>query len=155
SARAGAQVPAPPHPGTPDAAAPQPPPASSDAQAPPPAEPPPAAVPPQPAEAASAQVARAAAEERCAGHDPSCDWIATLSSLERASVARALAARGYEPDPAPWGKVIGAIRIYNEDVFAEPSELLQFFNHFHVTTRESAILAEAVVAPGQVWDQER
>ena len=98
---------------------------------------------------------RAAAEERCAGRDPSCDWLAALSSLERASVARALAARGYEPDPAPWGKVIGAIRIYNEEVFAEPNEFLRFFNYFHITTRESAVRAEAVVAPGQVWDQAR
>jgi hypothetical protein len=99
---------------------------------------------------------RAAAEERCAGRDPSCDWLAALSSLERASVARALIARGYEPDPAPWGKVIGAIRIYNEEVFAQNEwEFLQFFNYFHITTQESAVRAEAVVAPGQVWDQAR
>jgi hypothetical protein len=98
---------------------------------------------------------RAAAEARCAARDPSCDWLATLSSLERASVARALLARGYEPDPAPWGKVIGAVRVHNEEVFAEPNEFLQFFNYFHVTTKESAVRAEAVVAPGQVWNQAR
>ncbi|HEX8113680.1 MAG TPA: hypothetical protein VF516_38375, partial [Kofleriaceae bacterium] len=98
---------------------------------------------------------REAAEERCAARDPACDWTATLSSLERASVLRALAARGYEPEPAPWGKVVGAVRVYTEEVFAEPSEFLQFFNYFHFRTKDSAIRAEAVVAPGQVWDQAR
>ncbi|HEY0480479.1 MAG TPA: hypothetical protein VGD37_23345, partial [Kofleriaceae bacterium] len=88
---------------------------------------------------------REAAEERCAARAPDCDWIQALSTLERASVARALAARGFEPDSAPWGKVIGAVRVYNEAVFAEPSPFLQFFNHFHATTTESTIRAEAVV----------
>ncbi|HEX7841112.1 MAG TPA: hypothetical protein VF469_26725, partial [Kofleriaceae bacterium] len=87
--------------------------------------------------------------------DPSCDWIATLSSLERASVTRALAARGLTPDPAPWGKVIGAVLVYNEEVFAEPSPFLRFFNHFHATTRESTIREAAVVASGEVWNQDR
>ena len=105
--------------------------------------------------AESARGARQRAEESCAARDPGCDWIAALSSLERGSVARALAARGYEPDPLPWGKVIGAIRIYNEEVFAEPSPFLRFFNHFHVTTKESTIHSEAVVRAGEVWDQER
>jgi hypothetical protein len=98
---------------------------------------------------------REAAEERCAARAPDCDWIQALSTLERASVARALAARGFEPDPAPWGKVIGAVRVYNEAVFAEPSPFLQFFNHFHATTTESTIRAEAVVSAGEVWSQER
>ncbi|MBC7974870.1 MAG: hypothetical protein H7138_07765, partial [Myxococcales bacterium] len=82
-------------------------------------------------------------------------WISTLSSLERASVVRALAARGYEVDPAPWNKVIGAVRVYNEEVFAEGNRLLKFFNHFHATTKESTIRDEAVVSAGEVWDQER
>lgn len=81
--------------------------------------------------------------------------MATLSSLERASVVRALTARGYTLDPAPWGKPIGKIRVYNEDVFAEHTPLLQFFNYFHVTTAESTIRAEAVVGPGERWDQQR
>jgi hypothetical protein len=103
----------------------------------------------------SDQDARERAEERCASHDPGCDWISTLSSLERASVARALVARGYEVDPSPWNKVVGAIQVYNEEVFAEGNRALRFFNHFHVTTKESTIRAEAVIAPGEVWDQER
>jgi hypothetical protein len=114
-------------------------------------EPPAAAPLPPPAAAPS----RAEAEERCASRDPACDWAAALSSLERGSVSRALVARGYEIEPAPWDKVIGAVRVYNEEVFAEPAPLLGFFNNFHITTKESTIRAEAVVAPGQVWDQAR
>ena len=88
---------------------------------------------------------RARAAALCAAHDPACDWLAALSGLERASVMRALAARGYVIDPAPWGKPIGAVLVYNEDVFAEKQAFLQFFNHFHVTTRERAIEIESVV----------
>jgi hypothetical protein len=98
---------------------------------------------------------RARAEQVCRSRDPSCDWIATLSSLERATVMRALLARGYELDPEPWGKTVDSIRVYNEDVFAEGSKLLKFFNKFHVTTKESAIRQEVIVSPGEVWDQLR
>jgi hypothetical protein len=98
---------------------------------------------------------RARAEELCAARDPSCDWVATLSSLEGASVIRALAARGYIIDPAPWNKVIGRIHVYNEEVFAEGSAALKLLNHFHVTTKEPAIRSEAVFSPGEVWDQQR
>lgn len=99
--------------------------------------------------------ARERAEQACAARDPSCDWLAALSSLERASVTRALARRGLAVDPAPWGKVIRRVHIYNEDVFAEPSRVLQFFNYFHITTREAAIRIEVVIGEGEVWDQER
>ncbi len=107
------------------------------------------------ADVPSARAQRQAAEQRCAARDPQCDWLATLSSLERASVSRALAARGYTVEPAPWGKVIGRVHIYNEDVFAEKSRFLQFFNLFHVTTREGAIRDELVIGEGELWDQER
>ncbi|MEO7735007.1 MAG: hypothetical protein ABIY55_28895, partial [Kofleriaceae bacterium] len=118
-------------------------------------EPPPAAVPPAPRLNEAARRDRDLAAEQCEQHDPSCDWLATLSSLERASVERALVARGYVLDPSPWDKVIGAIRVYNEEVFAEGNGLLRFFNHFHVTTKESTIRAEAVIGVGEVWDQAR
>ena len=104
---------------------------------------------------ADARQERQLAEQRCAARDPQCDWLATLSTLERASVLRALAARGYTVEPSPWGKVIGRVHIYNEDVFAEKSAVLQFFNLFHVTTRERAIRAELVIGEGEVWDQAR
>jgi len=155
SARAGAQVPVPPpHPSAPDPAA-----------VPPPGQPPPEPAPPEPAPPAvprqppkpspAAQADRELAEEQCAAHDPGCDWIATLSSLERASVVRALVSRGYELEPSPWNKTVGAVRVYNEEVFAEGSRFLQFFNHLHVTTKEATIRAEAVIVPGEVWDQPR
>jgi hypothetical protein len=165
--RAHAQAPQPPPaPGSPDAAGAAPagaPP--SPAPAPPssaPAPPSPAGAPvppspgaPVPPAADPGQADRERAEERCASHKPDCNWIATLSNLESASVARALIARGYVIDPSPWDKVIGQVRVYNEDVFAEPSPVLQFFNHFHVTTKESTIRAEAVITRGERWDQRR
>lgn len=107
------------------------------------------------ADAPSARQARQQAERQCAARDPSCDWLATLSVLERGSVGRALTRRGLLVEPSPWGKVIGKVHIHNEDVFAEPTPFLQFFNLFHVTTRESAIRVELVIREGEVWDQER
>ena len=104
---------------------------------------------------ADARLERAHAEAKCQARDPGCDWLATLSSLERASVLRAIAARGYEIEPLPWGKKIGAIRVYNEQVFAEKNRLLQFFNFFHVTTKEHAIREEVIVSVGEVWDPSR
>ncbi len=109
---------------------------------------------PQPAHADD-RLERALAEQLCNAQDPRCDWLKTLSSLERATVLRAIAKRGYEIEPAPWGKVIGKVHVYNEDVFAEKSRLLRFFNRFHVTTKEYAILDEIVIGAGEVWDQER
>jgi len=105
--------------------------------------------------AADTREDRARAEQACAARNPSCDWVAALSSLERVTVVRALATRGYVVEPSPWGKVVGAIRVYNEDVFPEQNRLLQFFNHFHVTTKEFAIAREVVIAAGEVWDQAR
>jgi hypothetical protein len=98
---------------------------------------------------------RAAAEQQCAARDPSCNWFATLGGLERQSMRRALTARGYELDPEPWGKVVGHIRVYNEDVFAEKTRLLRFFNHFHVTSKESVVRDEVILRPGDVWDQNK
>ena len=159
SVQAHAQVPGAPDPGAPDPGAPDPvepvPPASEPVATPPPVEAPPAAVPRQPSASAAARSDRARAEEQCRQREPSCDWIATLSSLERASVVRAIAARGYELEPAPWGKVIAKVQVYNEEVFAEGNRLLRFFNYFHATTKESTIRAEAVISAGEVWDQDR
>ena len=107
------------------------------------------------ADAPTPRQLRQRAEQQCAARDPQCDWLATLSPLERASVARALTRRGYTVEPSPWGKVIGAVRIYNEDVFAEGAAFLKFFNLFHVTTREHAIARELVIGAGEVWDQAR
>jgi hypothetical protein len=107
------------------------------------------------ADVASVRRERQIAEQRCGARDPGCDWLATLSALERASVRRALDRRGYTVEPSPWGKVISRVHIYNEDVFAEKSAFLQFFNLFHVTTRERAIRNELVIGEGEIWDQAR
>ena len=140
----------------PDAGAPDP---TLPAASPPPASEPVPVTPPAAVRVtrpnAAARRDRELAAEQCEQHDPSCDWIATLSSLERASVERALVARGYVLDPAPWDKQIGAVRVYNEEVFAEGNGLLRFFNHFHVTTKESTIRAESVISAGEIWDQAR
>lgn len=135
---------------------------------PPPIFPPPGAAPAPPSPVAPPVVAapptapaplaaldRAAAEQQCAAHDPGCDWFATLGGLERQSMRRALTARGYVLEPAPWGKVVGHIRVYNEDVFAEKTRLLRFFNNFHVTSKESVVRDEVVLRPGEVWDQNK
>ncbi|MEO8699760.1 MAG: hypothetical protein ABI867_06940 [Kofleriaceae bacterium] len=66
-----------------------------------------------------------------------------------------MAARGFAPEPSPWNKPIASVHIFNEDVFAEKNRFLQFFNHFHVTTREYAIRQELVIGVGEYWDQAR
>jgi len=157
--RAHAQVTSPtPQPSAPDPAASQPagPAGLPAASVAPPVEPPPPAPRPLPRPSDADQADRALAEEQCGNREPSCDWLATLSTLERDTLLRALAARGYELDTAPWGKVIGALHVYNEDVFAEATTPLRgLLNYFHITTKESTIRAEAVVEVGERWDQER
>src|SRR5690606_38234642 len=101
----------------------------------------------------SATEKRLAAAAACHAREPTCDWVTTFSSLEKLSIGRALASLGLEVEPAPGGKVIGRIRIYNEDVFAEKN-WLRFFNLFHITTRETTIRNELTVGEGQVWDDE-
>ena len=68
---------------------------------------------------------------------------------------RALVARGYELEPEPWGKIVGHIRVYNEDVFAEKTRLLRFFNKFHVTSKEYVVRDEVILRPGEVWDENK
>jgi hypothetical protein len=97
---------------------------------------------------------RHAAEAICVAHDPTCDWVATFSSLEQRSIARVLAERGYIVDPLPWGKVIGHVVVINEDVFAEKN-WLQFFNIFHYRSRPKRVREELTIQAGEVWDQTR
>lgn len=103
---------------------------------------------------AAEKAARAKAEAACSARSPECDWIATLSSLERLSMRRAIEARGFVVEPSPWGKVIGKIHIYNEDVFAEKNRWLQLLNYFHYTTRERTIRVDLVAEEGQPYTQE-
>jgi hypothetical protein len=90
----------------------------------------------------------------CAARAPACDWVATYAPLERATLQRALAQRGYELEPQPWGKVIAHVHVFNEQVFAEDN-WLRFFNNFHVTTREHSIIDELTIKEGETWDQAR
>ncbi len=96
---------------------------------------------------------RAEAERVCGLQEPGCDWFATLGTLERQSVERAIRERHYVLDPTPWGKTIGSVQVYNEDVFAEDVWPLRFFNNLHYTTRESATYDEIVIHEGEVWNQ--
>jgi len=77
-----------------------------------------------------------------------------LGTLERSALDAALAARGLVVDPAPDGKTVGAIQVVNLEVF-QPSDgrLLEWFNHFHRTTREHHIRRESLIAPGTPYDQ--
>jgi hypothetical protein len=108
----------------------------------------------QPAASGSATEERIAAERACAAREPTCDWVMTYSSLERATIRRALDALGVEVEPSPWGKTIGQIRIHNEDVFAE-ANWLRFFNVFHVTSRDRTIRVELTIREGEPWDDDR
>ncbi len=78
---------------------------------------------------------------------------AQMGALERGAVDAALAARGLAIDPAPDGKIVGAIHVVNLDVFL-PSDgrFLEWFNHFHRTTREGIIRRESLLAPGMPYD---
>jgi outer membrane protein assembly factor BamA len=158
---ASAQAPPPPDPAK-DPAPPAPPEPTPSQPTPPPepSQPPVVTPPPAPVTHAVIDTAltpaelRHAAEVVCAAHDPKCDWVATFSSLEQRSIKRSLAARGVEIEPAPWGKVIDQVVVVNEDVFAEDN-WLQFFNNFHITTRERRVREELTIQAGEVWDQDR
>ncbi len=76
-----------------------------------------------------------------------------LGTLERDAVAGALAARGLAIDPAPAGKTVGSIYVVNLDVFQpRDGRLLEWFNHFHRTTREEHIRRESLLVPGMAYD---
>jgi hypothetical protein len=76
----------------------------------------------------------------------------SLGSLERQAVDEALAERRLAPEPAPEGKVVGEIHVVNQRVFSSHDWLFQFFNHFHVTTREYVIRREVLLQPGDLYD---
>ena len=76
-----------------------------------------------------------------------------LGTLERGAVDTALAQRGLALDPAPVGKVVGFVHVVNLDVF-QPSDggLLEWFNHFHRTSREHHVRRESLLLPGMAYD---
>jgi hypothetical protein len=150
-------APAPAPPAQSEPAQPAPAPTPQPNQSPAPAPPPPTLSPPIPPPYGKKETPtqkRLDAASACAAHSPDCDWLATFSSLERQSIARAMAARGLEIDPQPWGKPIAQVLVYNENVFAEKN-WLQFFNFIHFTTREKAIRDELTISAGDTWDDEK
>ncbi len=78
---------------------------------------------------------------------------AALGSLEREAVDDALASRGLRIDPAPAGKVLGAIHVVNHEVFSRRDGWFRLANLLHRTTREDIIRREVLVASGQVYDE--
>jgi hypothetical protein len=96
--------------------------------------------------------AHARIEQACREHRDGCDPVALLGSLEQASVTSALIERDLVVDRSPWGKRIGAIHVYNQDVFTEDNRVLRLLNFFHVTTREQTIAREVLLRPGEAWD---
>jgi hypothetical protein len=76
-----------------------------------------------------------------------------LGQLELESVDDALAMLGLTLDPHPEGKVIGAVRVVNQEVFSRRDWWLQWFNIFHRTTRSWVLERELLVKPGQRYDQ--
>jgi hypothetical protein len=148
-------APAPPPATEPPPAQPQPTPQPN--QTPQPPAPPPTLPPPIPTPGPKKQTPtqkRLDAASACAAHSADCDWLATFSSLELQSIARATHARGLEIDPQPWGKPIAKVLVYNENVFAEDN-WLQFFNFIHFTTREKAVRDELTISAGDTWDDEK
>jgi len=81
------------------------------------------------------------------------EGYAEMGGLERGAVDVALSARGLAIDPAPEGKLVGFIHVVNLDVF-QPSDggLLEWFNHFHRTTREYHIRRESLLVPGLLYN---
>jgi hypothetical protein len=79
--------------------------------------------------------------------------VGALGTLESGAVETALAARGLVLDPAPDGKIVGTLHVVNLDVF-QPSDgrLLEWFNHFHRTSREHHVRRESLLLPGMAYD---
>jgi hypothetical protein len=67
----------------------------------------------------------------------------------------ALASTGLRPDPQPAGKLIERIEIARENIIAPSDPWPRFLNVFHLTTRDFVIRRELLVAPGEVWNDER
>ncbi|HUQ01484.1 MAG TPA: hypothetical protein VM261_03265 [Kofleriaceae bacterium] len=97
---------------------------------------------------------RAAMREACASGAPSCDRLLLLGNLERQALVRALVLRNLVIDPAPQGKIVGALRVYTAPVFGEDERLFTWANFFHISSKEYVIEREILLRPGEVWDQE-
>lgn len=78
--------------------------------------------------------------------------MALLGAYQREALAKVLAERGFQLDPAPEGKRVTAIWVKNLDVFGEgDGRILGLFNLLHMTTRQHVIEREVLLRPGDQW----
>lgn len=101
--------------------------------------------------AGAVAIAGPVAAAPCAAPAP-CDYLAQLGALEREAVELGLARHRAEIDPLPWGKRVRAVRIHNVDVFVDGDGWLRWFNRLHVTSTETSVRREVVLAAGKPWD---
>jgi hypothetical protein len=67
----------------------------------------------------------------------------------------ALDQTGLKREENPGGKVIERVVIVREDIIAESDPWPNFFNWFHVKTRDYVVRQEVLVQPGETWDEEK
>jgi len=83
------------------------------------------------------------------------DPMALLGAYQREALAKVLAERGLQLDPAPEGKRVAGIWVKNLDVYGEgDGRILGLFNLLHVTTREYVIEREVLLRPGDPWSDD-
>jgi hypothetical protein len=78
---------------------------------------------------------------------------APLGQYELRVLGEQLRARGAEVDEAPEGKAVSDVEIVTLDVFDESDPIPDFFNVFHVTSRERVIRRELLLRPGEPYRQ--
>jgi len=71
---------------------------------------------------------------------------------EEGLVRWALGQTGLELEPSPGGKVIERVEIVREDIIAQSDFWPNFFNWFHVKTRDSVVRQELLIGRGQRWN---
>lgn len=74
-----------------------------------------------------------------------------LGRLEKEAVDDALAWRGLALEPAPAGKRVGVVHVYNHEVFSRKDSYFQLLNYLHRTTREEIIRREVLLLPGDPY----
>ncbi|HEV8245299.1 MAG TPA: hypothetical protein VGP93_06010, partial [Polyangiaceae bacterium] len=103
--------------------------------------------------ALSLAAGKALAQARSDAAEPSSNGEAVqLSAYEQQTISEILAARGEDLAPEPDGKIIEDIRIVRLEVFDEHDPVPDFFNVFHVTSRERVIRRELLFSAGQRYD---
>ncbi len=77
-----------------------------------------------------------------------------LGDHERRAVRTVLDRLHGEVDPSPQGKRIASVRAVNLDVFTDDEAMPQWLNGIHHTTEPVAIVREALLAPGDRYDED-